>query len=310
MIFIFSIYKLTKYTIMATKNQLIELINYSPELKKQLKENYYKIKIQEAKNKKKELTDNKNSLWELLPPDVEQKILAMKEESDKDYISYCCGSYNLTMKSLKDYLFNQYENEGKKLKQFLAINYDFQKFIWIMINNKEWSEHYYKREQATKTYDTAIKHWKKTTKNKAPSLLEFIEYRKKEKEELSKKIKEKNKERAKEEIKVEGQDFKIGDLIYDIRKLCENRDYHQAYIIKGETRTQWRVDLIEWDEKYNVVQCQGHTRYKYYLEDKNLWNRRKKHKNLSKKSFLNKFQEKDKVEGTNRYCIIHNDYYD
>jgi hypothetical protein len=291
-----------------TTKQLIELINVSPELKEQLKENYYKIKIQEAKNKKKKIADNKNSLWDLLPPDVEQKILEIKEENDKDYISLLYKENNLTIKSLQNYLFEEYRNEkGQKINRTLATNWNEKKFIWIMINNKEWSEYYYKREESSKSYDATIKHWKDITKNKSPSLFELIEYRKKEKKELSEKRKKQNKERSKEETKT---DLKVGDLIYDLHSSGYKREYHQAYIITGETKTQWRVDLLEWDDKYKIIVCQGQTRYKYYLENNDLWNKRKKHKNLTKKSFLKKFEETDKVKGTNRFCIVHNVFYD
>jgi len=286
---------------MGSKNQLIELINYSPELKKQLKENYYKIKIEEAKNKKKELADNKNSLWELLPPDVEQKILSMKEEGDKIYISNCITAYNLTMKSLEHYLFKVYRNEKReKLNKFLAINHNFKKFLWIMINNKEWSEHYYKHSFSS--YDETIKHWKDITKNKAPSLFELIEYRTNEKKEQSEKRKKQNKERAKEEIKT---DLKVGDLVYTYdRWNCE------AFLITGETKTQWRVDLIEWDNTWHETIHQGLSKNYFELDIReNNWVH-KNHKNIGKKKYLIKFNEKHKINISQTYQVEINDYYD
>jgi len=283
---------------MTSKQQLIEFIKCSPNLKEQLKKNYYTMKIKEAKDKKKELVDNKNSLWDLLPEDVQEKIQGHKEDYDIPYIHSCVKTHNLTNKALIGYLFNEYRNEdGEKLKRLMAVNHNMEKFLWIMINRKSWKKNYYKASVSNQKFiesvNLTVNHWKDITKNKAPSLFEYIEYRTNEKKEQSEKRKKENKERAKKEIKT---DLKVGDLINDY-----NRYDCKAFIITGETKTQWRVESIDWMHTWRESMNQGQTDYYYQLDTREKYQTRRKHKNIGKKKYLVKFQDKDKLD--NKYQI-------
>jgi len=58
-----------------TESQLMDFIDCSTELKKQLKEEFYQKKIQEAKDKK----NIPQFKWNELPLEIEQLILTHKE---------------------------------------------------------------------------------------------------------------------------------------------------------------------------------------------------------------------------------------
>jgi len=260
--------------------QLIQFINCSYELKEQLKENYYQAKIQEAKDKK----GISQFKWNELPEEVEEKILEFKEIADIDYIQEVRSKYNLTMKSMEGYIFNEYKNEHDEgLSSVPSINYNFNTFMWIMINKKDWKEHYYPLSRGSRKYPQLIRNYNEVTKNKTPSLEEFIEFRKKEKEEESKARKAKNKNKP--EIYTE---FKVGDLVYQYDdEFCNNK---HIFYITGETKTQFRVDKIELTDNatFNVENFRGHrVLYNIIYKNKENW-KRCKHKNLGKKSNMYK----------------------
>jgi len=273
-----------------TESQLMDFIDCSTELKKQLKEEFYQKKIQEAKDKK----NIPQFKWNELPLEIEQLIISHKENielqedefSTKGYIRDVIDANHLTRKSLEEFIFDEYRNENEeKISSIPNISWNFAKFIWIMINKKDFLQDYYPRQLGSKNYPRANKHFKRITKNKSPSLEKYIEFRNKQRKEISDKKKEKNKAKGDIESK-----FKKGDLVHS------NIDYDKCcFIITGETKTQYRVEKIEWTSKYfdSDYSCSGSGTYIYKLNnDESTW-KKSKHKNLGKKAYINKLECKD-----------------
>tara|TARA_R110000737_G_scaffold235681_1_gene248306 strand:+ start:44 stop:961 length:918 start_codon:yes stop_codon:yes gene_type:complete len=297
------------------QTNLIKFINSSRELKEQMKENFYEQKIIEAKTNK---GINFNNFWDILPYEVEQHILRFKEEIElkdyKGYIPRMIKEHHLTHKSCKDYIFKKYKNEEDEgIKSCPAINHNFEKFLLIMINKKKFVEDYYSIKKGSKSYPQISKDWDRITKNKSPSLEEFIEFRKEEKKIASKKLKENNKKKAKSED--DKCEWKVGDLV------CQGGRYGghnvKVYRITGETNTQLRVEAIEWTEtKWEQIN-QGQTDDYYHLtSDESEW-KISKSKNIGKKQYLylldkNHYSRKyDNYNyNTNDYLIIDQRFFD
>ena len=265
------------------------------EQKTKMKKTFYDLKIQEAQDKK-----GLYNKWEILPVEVQDKIIDMKKELDKEYIYRMIDKYHLTHTSLQGFLFYEYKNENDEgLKRCPAINHHFSTFIWIIINKENWLDHYYSLKEGGRTYKTCIKHFNNITKNKSPSLEEFILHREKEKEE-EKEERKKKKEKKQKAIDDERGELKMGDLVWaknpdwqedelwDDTNKYRQPIWENAYIITGETKTQYRVDRINWT-KVEMTQIRQYVRHWWYglPKDRSLWTR-KKSKNLKKKDEITK----------------------
>ena len=149
--------------------------------KKKYKEKYYQMKIQEAKDKKGII-----NVWTIIPQEVEDKIMDMKKEIEyitydkrekphmMGYINHMLIRHKCTMKSFKEFIFHEYENEdGESLMSVPSVKYNFPKFIWIMINKEDWEKEYYPCE---------VEEYKRITAIKTPSFEKFIEFRIKQKQ--------------------------------------------------------------------------------------------------------------------------------
>jgi len=281
-----------------TKTQLKQFLSFCPTDKKEhMKKEYMKLKIQEAKDKK---CSDVSNLWDLLPSEVEEKIIKIKSDIEDDYIPQMITQHNLTMKSFEKFIFREYKNEiGDGIHRVLAINHSFPTFLKIMINKESWEEKYYPRKLGGKTYYSTIAHWNEITKNKTPSLEDYIQYRNKlkeqEKEERKKKAEEK-------QIRINDNrpEFKVGDVIYTENKIDNFGDnringipiYNTAYIITGETKTQWRVDALKWTTASDTSGSWS-TQYWYGLnKDESSWVRMKS-KNIGKKSYICKLSDNE-----------------
>ena len=283
---------------MVSQSQLIQFINCSHELKAQMKEEFYKQKIQEAKINKGTPQFN----WDELPEEVEEIIIEYKEQMEYSkehsyihtgYISDVIDEHKITGKSVEEYLFHEYKNEnGGAIPRIPNVKWDTAKFLSCVINKKSFVKHYYRRSQGTKTYPVIDMEFLRITKHKTPSLEELIVFRNKQRKKASEDRKAKNK--ASVSTTPESK-FKVGDLIYDSECINYNDPeyrgvYHNAYIITGETKTQYRVDRIKWsikDENGNYD-----TRYWYGLsKDRDTWERVKS-SNFGKKANIRKLDNR------------------
>jgi len=290
-----------------TTTQLKQLLSFSPLDKdniSHMKKEYMKLKIQEAKDKK---CSGLSNLWDILPIEVEEKIIKIKYELEKDYIPQMITQHNLTMKSFEKYIFREYRNEtGEGIERVLAINYSFPTFLNIMINKKSWEENYYPRRLGGKTYFKTIATYEKITKNKTPSLEDYIQYRNKLKEQEKEERKKKAVERQlNEDLKSRNNEpkFKIGDIIYtenkyyhDTKRIDGIQIYKNAYIITGETKTQWRVDRLIWSKVLNTEPIFSQDSHYWYglTKDKSLW-MKEKSKNIGKKSYIRMLTDNENV---------------
>ena len=270
------------------------------------KEEFYKQKIQEAKDKKIKSVYYKGkefkfkAKWDELLPEIYEMIINYKEQIE--FVDGACGSdykkegymletwkkYDITGKSVCDYLFTEYKNEnGERLTRCFSPTWYLSKFLWCMINNKSMVDEKYHHKFKSKDIELDRKNMK-ITKNKAPSLEELIVFRTKQKKEQSEKRKAKNKEKAKEkdeELKKLSK-YKIGDLVCDYEKYGTGRT---ALRIIGETKTQYKVEEIEWT--YEGNEMDGYYCIYYYglSFDESIW-KTSKHKNIGKKSYFKELQ--------------------
>lgn len=295
---------------MVADTQLISFINtirYDEELMKKAKELFYQEKIQEAKNKKGVVPAFK---WDELPEEIEEKIILFKQDIDYDYIKQVVKKNNITIKSVKEYLFKEYQNENDEhIKGIIErqSRWDLQKFIWTMINKECWKNYYGKHwEIYISNRSKTLENWNKITENCTPSLEMLIIYRNKERKQQSIDRAEKNK--VKESI-VDSK-FKVGDLIYDSECIDYNTEefrgvYNNAYIITGETKTQFRVDRIRWNKKERSIDYHNNNYWYGLSKDKTLWDR-VKNKNIGKKSYIEKLDNNYKKDNS---PINYDDYY-
>jgi len=283
---------------MVAINKQIEFFNTISkdcEMKQKMKDKFYEIKIQEAKDKKGLTKFN----WEELPSEIEEMIMGFKyvieisgeKWNKKGYIVDAIKEHHLTMKSFKDFIFKEYKNEnGDGLSQVPCINYNFERFIYAMINKKSiWDEVFGQTTHTKRMKDIRLeKDYEAITKNKTPSLEEFIKFRKNEKESQKEARSEKAKKTSEENLEKVNK-FNVGELIY-YRCDCDNHPI--AYVITGETKTQYRVDKVEWSQEFEFNNGYISRRWFCLDKNKNVW-KKEKVKNLSKKFSICKFGQHD-----------------
>ena len=228
-----------------SRKSFLKTLQKDVEFSKEMKEKFYQIKIIEAIEKKALPFFD----WEGLPAEIELRILDFKKEIEKTYIPSIIKKEHLTIKSYNEFMFKQYKNEhGEKLKTIVSVTKStFSNILWSMINK----EHYDGFIKCSSAYSEMICAYDRITENKTPSLEEYINYRKEEK----KKTNEKNRLKKEEQNK---SDFKKNDIFYLSRCACgyggcccEVMSNH-AYKIISETKTLFKVALIEWTKEQFV----------------------------------------------------------
>ena len=266
----------------------LNTIKYDEELLKQMKEKFYLEKIQEAKDEK----GVAQFRWNELPIEVEEKIMEWKKVVEmggvvkarytaaagatiEGYMKEVIKKHHLTMKSFYRWIRKEYSNEdGDKVKDLPKFRYsDFGPVLSAMVNKEcifkvAWGD----------TNSSAPEAFRVLTKNKTPSLEEFIKYRKKEKnitkEENKKKTDEKNNKYDK--VKIGSIYLKQGDV----------------FKILSETKTQYRVEVLSMDDTrghhptgydQDYAMMNGGGRYAGTRWSKIEW---LKHKNISKKHWI------------------------
>lgn len=291
-------------------SQYKEVMNCSWELKQKMKEEFYKQKIQEAKDKKvKPIVYNEKIFrfvfkWDELPTEVEKQILDYKEELDKVYIQQVIKSENLTYKSFNGFIFKYRSENDEKFKWVPSISVDFPTWLWAMVNKKKIIVEL-KNNNPSKNFSTSKsksiqKEYDRITENKTPSLEDYIEYRKEEKKKQS----EDRKKKKKEEPVVYTSDYKIGDIVCSDKKVVDDDGdllemvddcgedmpiYIHPYRIIGETKSQYRVERLSWDS-LEIRDDYGGDNYQYQIDIDNAIGENRlqgiKSKNIGKKSVI------------------------
>tara|TARA_R100001594_G_scaffold3518_1_gene13112 strand:- start:35 stop:976 length:942 start_codon:yes stop_codon:yes gene_type:complete len=216
----------------------LNTIKYDEELLKQMKEKFYLEKIQEAKDKK----GVSQFRWNELPIEVEEKIIEWKKVIEtgcikvsfwsaggNGYISQVIKKHHLTMKSFYRWIRTEYRNEdGDKVKDLPKFySRKFGLVLSAMVNKEcifkvAWND--------AESLSSAAQAFRVLTKNKTPSLEEFIKYRKKEKNITKEENQKKNDEKNNKYDNV-----KIGSMYFKSGKIFK---------ILSETKTQYRVEVL------------------------------------------------------------------
>jgi len=291
-------------------DQYKQVMNCNYELKQKMKEEFYKQKIQEAKDKKvKPIVYNEKIFrflfkWDELPAEVEKQILDYKEELDKVYISQVIKSEYLTYKSFNGFIFKYRSENDEGFKWVPNISVDFPTWLWAMVNKKNIIEELKNNNPSknfSKTKSKAIqKEYDRITRDKTPSLEDYIEYRKEEKKKQS----EDRKKKKKDDPVVYNSNHKIGDIICSDKKVVDDKGdllemtddndddcyiYIHPYRIIGETKAQYRVERLSWDRLDMEEDDVNYNAYNYrYTIDKDTYENTQgiKSKNIGKKSIL------------------------
>ena len=248
--------------------QMKEFMQYIPyEKKEELKENFYKEKIQEAIEKKvKPIIYNDKKYvfifrWNELPLEVEKKILEFKYEIDMLWIPTHLSVNKFTIKSMESWWFSQ------DIKYCPCLSRGKWYQFWAnILNEKDLNEGESKlvNESMKKIYEKYIDQG-----GKIPSMFEYVEHRNKEQEKLKK-----------TQDEIYGQ-YKVGDMFYN------SRDEIVLRII-GETKTQYRVEEytgVVIDESFNRYTCKIDT---LSLSLYGNWTKRK---NITKKDICIKYHK-------------------
>lgn len=219
----------------------LNTIKYDEELLKQMKEKFYLEKIQEAKDKKGIVQFK----WDELPIEVEERIMLWKKAMDtggikvsimfkgKGYMKEMIEKHHLTMKSFYHWIRQGYRNEnGVAITALPKIsNWRFNLVLSAMVNKECIYEAAWNGlKNAPRTARSSINSYKLITKNKTPSLEEYIKFRKKEKKIKIEEIKKKKDEKNSKYDKV-----KIGSLYLK---------QGEVFKILSETKTQYRVEVL------------------------------------------------------------------
>jgi len=142
-----------------------------------MKENFYKNKIQEAK----EVKNGYQSLWDKLSVEIEKQILDYKKEIEygirysgsgvglfpvsttHNYIEYAINKNRLTITNFKEFMFSSL---GIMLPKMLPG--DLPRFLYRMINKINLTEKNYVKK--------FVSNYNLITRNNTPSLKDFIKY--------------------------------------------------------------------------------------------------------------------------------------
>lgn len=302
---------------MSNYNKICEALKNDNEIKLIMKEKFYQLKIQEAKNKKKE---NGNNYMDLLPEEITEKILTIKKNMDyKPFISsigQCKTTYGfiqdlwiehkLTYKAFREWIFNVVDTTFQvsipNIKEGPGA-------LWFAIINKENLFEVMDHNKNTKKNIKYQKIWELATKDYTPSIYDFIKYFNEEKE--------KEKQKKKKEQNECVDKFKVGDIVWNYGSWQNTVDMG-FYKITGTTKTMYRVKKIEhneidysWDPPYN----QSQTEVFYIDMDENKHNYIK-YKNIGKKTYLEKVnvQEQPNLhqrvrDHLNKYLDVNEIYY-
>tara|TARA_R100000951_G_scaffold112576_1_gene113095 strand:+ start:83 stop:1012 length:930 start_codon:yes stop_codon:yes gene_type:complete len=302
---------------MSNYNKICEALKNDNEIKLIMKEKFYQLKIQEAKNKKKE---NGNNYMDLLPEEITEKILTIKKNMDyKPFISsigQCKTTYGfiqdlwikhkLTYKAFNEWIFKVIDDKYRlaipNIKNGPAA-------LWFAIINKQNLFEVLDYNKNTKNNIKHQKNWDLATKDYTPSIYDFIKYFKEEKE--------KEKQKKKKEQNEYEDKFKVGDIVWHYGS-CHTNVNMGYYKITGTTKTMYRVKKIEhneidycWDPPYN----QNQTEVFYIDMDENKHNYIK-YKNIGKKTYLElarqpkEYTNKIVIDYCNKHIELNQMYYE
>lgn len=277
------------YSICIYKNimdRMIKELSNDWETKQFLKKKYMDLKIQEAKDKK----GISQFEWDLLPSEVEEKILMFKYQADLEYIPRVLKENKIYNKTFQKWFFSIVNKEMGNFSIPKIKNDNITLFICNMINNKSlWQKCCY---SGWKTDEKAFKLFMKD--KETLSFEQCIEYNKKDLKEQKEKRKERQKKQEEQEEKLnDDYKLKIQDIIFCGRGISNNDNYEldKFYRIIDETKTMWRVRMcITLEELLPLAEGDYYrnTRYTYDGDDMT-----KKTFNISKKrvGHFNKFTE-------------------
>jgi len=261
----------------------------------QMKEKFYQMKINEAKEYKKQ--NQKGNYMDLLPDDVQEHIMNFKYTADKEYINHLFVSRKITNKFLEDWIYSLFVKyrEKKVNSQKMstpAPKYNAETLVFAIINRKHLWKEVYGIDHIKKYYSKRMKNsikreqnvWNMVTKNDTPTLKSLTDhhdnYVKEQKEQKAKK-------KAEEEQKEDRH--KPGDIVFYKSSYGNSRKTTTGfYVINSATKTQYRVSKIT--HSYNMIHCQYtfDSDYIYTIpRDKSQWEfYEDKSPNIGKKAYL------------------------
>lgn len=273
---------------MSNYNKLCEALKNDNEIKIIMKEKFYQLKIQEAKNKKKQ---NGNNYWDLLPEDLQQNILKEKEyieykpknktDTTGFYLEDLWFKHKLTYTTFNKWIFDVAAKSGYRFG-IPSINQDPSGLWYAIINKKNLFEVVFGKKEAQKSKNIKDqKIWELVTKDYTPSIYDFIKYSNEQKE------KTKQKKKEKQDKFYDNDKFKVGDIVWHYGSWQTNVDMGY-YLITGTTKTMYRVKKIDhkeiaycWDPPYNQTRT-----YLYYIDMDKTKQTYTKYKNIGKKTYL------------------------
>ena len=218
----------------------ISLIPY--EKKEELKQNFYKEKIEEAIYKK---TNGNIFIWKDLPEEVVELILTFKFCIDIVWVPHLLKHNDFTKKSMEQWLFTEYD-----FRICPTLDRENWANLWtLIINGKDFEDKYFNGYSISDDFKSYYE-VKMCDKGGALSLTDYLEYRQEEKKEQKLKIQKKKQENIDSLNK-----FNVGDIITS-RHYNEGKDQikrniggthsfnpHQFLRIASETKTQYRLEI-------------------------------------------------------------------
>jgi len=268
--------------------KLCMTLRQDDEFVEQMKEKFYQMKIQEAKELK---SKEQGNYMDLLPDDVQQHIMEIKYEKDKEYIEHIFCSRHITKKVMDLWvstLFEKYTKPGqsicvpnpKKDPETLMFAFINRLPMWKTIYGEDWKKCFGPR-QLTKIKNSD-KVWNKITKDDTPTMTSLIEFQREYNDE-AKQQRELQKEIDEQRRIDTDSDYKHGDIIFYSDKYDHySKQKNGFYKIESCTKTQYRVSKIR-HQKIRYPTDQGTSIYIYTIPRTSSEQVEMDSKNISKK---------------------------
>jgi hypothetical protein len=270
--------------------KLCMTLRQDDEFVEQMKEKFYQMKIQEAKELKEK--EQQGNYMDLLPDDVQQHIMEIKYEKDKEYIEHIFCSRHITKKVMDLWvstLFDKYLTihhqricipSPKKDPEALMFAFINRLPLWKTLYGEDWKKCFGPRQ--LKKVKNSDKVWNEITKDDTPTMTSLIEFQREYNDE-AKQQRELKKEIEQQQRIDQDSDYKHGDIIF----FSGQYDYHSKqqtgfYIIESCTKTQYRVRKIR-HQKHTIHHHQGHHTDLYTIPRTSSQRCEMDSKNISKK---------------------------
>lgn len=215
------------------QNQMMTILMNDYETKQFMKNKFYSLKIQEAKDKKLVIPKTGFFEWDALPSEIEKMILDYKYDIELVYLPIVMKENKIYNKILSSWLTASLRHIPNM--HIPKINNDnCVEIVRDIINKKGLFDFAKKQTEEVKMYNKLYLDYLDSSQDKTLTLNNIIAF--------SSIVYNKKKEESKKKIQID-TGLKIGDVIFLHRDVSVNKHFNRNkfYNIIGETKNMWKV---------------------------------------------------------------------